>query len=89
MSLYVHESLQYKTKTDLEIGGEVNSVFIEIPRSSLNTKYNVLCGCVYRPPSMSLKVFNELWAKLLDKLQHESKLSIYTTGDLILMFFLI
>ena len=30
---------------------------------------------------MSLKVFNELWAKLLDKLQHENKLHIYITGD--------
>jgi len=81
VSLYIHDSLQYKTRTDLEIGGEVNSVFIEIPKSSLNTKYNVLCGCVYRPPSMSLKVFNELWTQLLDKLQHESKLHIYITGD--------
>ena len=36
--------------------------------------------CVYRPPFMSLKLFNEHLACVLDALQGESKY-VYITGD--------
>ena len=45
---------------ELQLGGEVNSVFVEIIKNSLNAKKNVICGCIYRPPSMSLVTFNKL-----------------------------
>ena len=38
VSLYIHNILQYKIRNDLVIGDVVNSVFIEIIRSSTNTK---------------------------------------------------
>ena len=59
VSLYIPNQLQYKLRNDLQLEGDVNSVFVEIPKSSRNTKYNVICGCVYRPRFMSLKTFNE------------------------------
>ena len=72
--------MQYKLRNDLQLGGEVNSVFIEIFKASSNTKRNIVCGCVYRPPSMSLVKFNELLSHLFGKLQPENKY-IYIMGD--------
>ena len=80
VSLYIHSTLQYKLRNELQLGGEVNSVFIELFKHTTNTKYNVICGCVYRPPSMSLKDFNKLLSDTLDKIQQERKY-IYITGD--------
>ena len=57
VSLYIHNILQYKIRKDLIISDTVNSVIIW---SSTNTKHNVICACVYRPPFMSVKFFNEL-----------------------------
>ena len=54
----VSSTVLYKTRKDIQIDGDVNSVFIEIPKTSFNTKCNVICGCVYRPPFMSLKSCN-------------------------------
>ena len=47
----------------------MNSVFVEILKSSTNTKFNVICGCIYRPPFMYLKTFNELLSRTLSKLK--------------------
>ena len=80
VSLYIHNALQYKIRNDLQLGGEVNSVFIEIFKHTTNTKFNVICGCVYRPPSMSLKEFNKLLSSTFDKMQRESKY-VYISGD--------
>ena len=60
--------------------GYVYSVFIEIPKTSCNTKCTVICGCVYRPTFMSLKSFNVQLNSMLGKLQHENK-HVYVTGD--------
>ena len=46
-----------------------NSVFIEIVKSYVNTKFNIICGCVYIPPFMALKQFNERLANMLGVLQ--------------------
>ena len=60
--------------------GDGNSVFIEIPKTSFNTKWNDICGCVYRPPFMYLKSFNVQLNGMLRKLQHKNK-HVYITGD--------
>ena len=71
-SVYIHTSLQYKARKELQLGGDCNSVFIEILKNSIDTKYNLICGCVYRP-FMSLQYFNELFARVLGMLQRERK----------------
>ena len=51
--LYIHESLQYQLREDLRIGKDsesINSLFIEIDKLTIGTKYNVVIGCIYRPP---------------------------------------
>ena len=80
VSLYIHSTLQYKLRNKLQLGGEVNSVFVELFKHTTNTKYNVTCGCVYRPSSMSLREFNKLLSNTFDKIQHEKKY-VYITGD--------
>ena len=64
----------------LQLGGDVNSVFVEILKSSTNAKYNVICGCAYRLPIMSLKTFNELLSRTLSKFKNLNN-NIYITGD--------
>ena len=80
VSLYIHSLLQYKTRPELQLGGEVNSVFVEILKNSLNAKKNVICGCIYRPPSMSLVTFNKLLCDMFGKILRENKY-IYLIGD--------
>ena len=52
VSLYIHGTVHFKTRKDIQVDGDVNSVFTEIPKTSFNTKCNIICGCVYRPPFM-------------------------------------
>ena len=81
VSLYMHSTVQYKTRKDIQIDVDVNSVFIEILKTSFNTKCNVICGCVYRhPPFIYLKSLNVQLNSMLGKLQHENK-HVYITGD--------
>ena len=80
VSLYIHNALQYKTRNDLQLGGEVNSVFVELFKHTTNTNHNVICGCVYRPPSMSLREFNKLLSSTFHKIQQEKKI-VYVCGD--------
>ena len=37
------------------------------------TKSTTLCGCIYKPPSMSLLVFNDLLTKMFNKIQGDNK----------------
>ena len=68
-SIYIHNSLQYTVRRELQLGGDCNSVFIEILKTSINSKRNLICGCMYRPPFMSLKLFNKRLACVLGTLQ--------------------
>ena len=80
VSLYIHSALQYKLRRDLQLCGDANSVLIEIYKTTTNTKHNIICGCVYRPPSMSLNIFNDMMTTSFNKMQHENKY-LYITGD--------
>ena len=80
VSLYVHNTFQYKIRNDLQLGGVVNSVFVELLKTTTNSRHNIICGCVYRPPSMSLSVFNKLLTDMFGKIQSENKFA-YIFGD--------
>ena len=65
-ALYIGNHLSYKPRKDLMIykSYELESTFIEISNSK---KANIIVGCIYRHPSMSLLEFNEHYLnKLLD-----------------------
>ena len=53
----------YRLRNDLKIGNDsvsINSVFVEIDKSTAGTKHNIIVGCVYRLPWVDLSYFNEL-----------------------------
>ena len=82
ISEYMHKYLHYRAGKDLQLGGDCNTVFIEILKNSINTKCNLICGCVYRPPFMSLQHFNELLACVLCMLQREKNMCNFNVNTL-------
>ena len=82
-SLYLHESLQYKSRKDLIIGGKINSVFMEVDKSSLNVDRNIIIGLVYRPPNSSIPSFTVAVHALLDRLV--SKKNTYILWGIIML----
>ena len=81
--LYIHKSLQYQLRKDLKIGNDsesVNSLFIEIDKLTIGTKYNVIIGCIYRPPWVKLADFNELLRSTLQTF-HTNNKYVFLFGD--------
>ena len=46
----------------------------------MSSKHSIICGCVYRPPSMSLVDFNTLLITMFGKIPHANKY-VYIVGD--------
>ena len=84
VALYIantlQSSVQCKVRSDFNIGGETNRIFVEIDKRYLKAKYNTIIGCIYRPPSYKLKSFNELLSSKLVILTKENK-HLYIAGD--------
>ena len=81
--LYIHESLQYQVRKHQKIGYDsesVNSLFIEIDKLTIGTKYNVIIGCISRPPWVKLADFNELLRGTLQTF-HANKKYVFLFGD--------
>ena len=72
---------QYKVCNDLQLGGVVSSVFVELLKSNSNSRHNIVCGCVNRPPSMSLSVFNKLLSDMFGKILFNKNKYVYIFGD--------
>ena len=80
--LYIADHLKYKIRKDIDSlmykSNELESVFIEIINPN---KKNILCGCIYRHPSMDLSEFNEKYlGPLMEKITNENK-TIFLLGD--------
>ena len=74
--------MHYRLRNDLKIGNDsdsINSVFVEIDKSTADTKHNIIVGCVYRPPWVDLSYFNELINNVLDLLH--SNHYVFLLGD--------
>ena len=83
MSIYIHESLQYQLREDRRIGKDsdsINSLFIEIDKLTIDTKYSVVIGCIYRPPWVNLRDFNNLLNGTLQSCHAYNKY-VYIVGD--------
>ena len=78
-SLYIPHVGNVISRDDLKLhcdnSGDVNSVFIEISKQTSKTKCNIIVGCIYRPLSFSLDIFNEILSILI----HQT--DAYITGD--------
>ena len=75
--------MHYRLRNDLKIGNDsdsINSVFVEIDKSTAGTKHNIIVGCVYRPPWLDLSYFNELLNNVLDLIHGNHY--VFLLGDL-------
>ena len=80
--LYIHNVLQYKLRNDLKLGNDpefVISVFVEIDKSTIHTKKNVIVGCIYRPPWVDVCSFNVLLNNMLESLHKNNY--VFLLGD--------
>ena len=71
VALYLHNVLHYRLQNNLKIGNDsysINSVFVEIDKSTAGTKHNIIVGCVYRPLWVDLSYLNKLLNNVLDLL---------------------
>ena len=77
--LYISNKLNYKPRNDLLIykPSHLESVFVEIifPRKS-----NLIVGCIYRHPCMSIYEFHNIIAPLLQQISKEQK-TVILLGD--------
>ena len=82
VSLYIHESIDFKTRDDLSLmfNDVVESVFIEIEKSVFCTTNNIILGEIYRPPKTSVFEFNDCLEQLLVKMSRSNALC-YLMGD--------
>ena len=80
--LYVNKKLTCKPRKDLDTllykTGELESVFVEI---NTTNNMNIICGTIYRHPSMNLGEFNQNFLNpFMEKLTNEKK-RLFLLGD--------
>ena len=79
VSLYIHNSLQYKVRNDFKIGNDqesIDSVFVEIDKNTTNNKHNLIFGCIYRHPWVKIADFITALTPKLEKLKSENKYTL-------------
>jgi len=81
VSLLIDNHLNYKRRTDLQVFcPEIESLFIEIPKESLNSHKNTVIGIIYRPPGTDIESFLTIIDDMLNKIRIDTK-NIFIMGD--------
>ena len=81
VSIYIQNHLKYTARSDLsELDNCIESIYVEIDKSSVGSDRNIVVGSIYRPPSSSIVEFTECLKSTMAKLSKENKY-IYLTGD--------
>ena len=77
--LYISDNFNYKPRHDLLLykALHLESVFVEI---FIPKKSNLIVGCIYRHPCMSINEFNDLLSPILHMISKENK-TIILLGD--------
>ena len=69
--------LKKMKKTDLKLDKTYfESYFIEVDKTVFPSKHNVIIGGLYKPPNVSIDIFNETLEILLNAIGKEKKLHI-------------
>ena len=81
VSLLIRNDIDFVRRSDLDIlSCSTESVFVEIPKSCINSKKNVIVGSIYRPPNTNCEEFLDYIKNVLDKINLENKIC-YLAGD--------
>ena len=74
VSIFIKEGIEYKLRPDLAIFNEdIESVFIEVDGSYVNSSKSQIIGCIYRPPNRDINVFRRYMKDIRHKLRHYKK----------------
>ena len=74
VSLFISNNLPFIVRQDLTVlTDQVEQLFIEIDKSSLHVKKNVIVGITYRPPDKDSLVFNDTVQTALAKIDKQKK----------------
>ena len=64
------KTIPFKIRKDLQFTSEhIESLFIEVDKSVFQSKCNVTVGALYKPPSLSIDIFNKQIERVLDIIQ--------------------
>ena len=81
VALYLDKALQFRVRKKLNIISDaLESIFIEIDKSVMQTKENVIIGTIYRPPNTDMDEFLEQMTIILESVRKEKKIC-YIMGD--------
>ena len=82
VAVCISDDVNFMERQDLELFDEnMESVFVEINKSQVQSFKDIIVGVIYRPPNKDIDNFNNHMQLLLDKLQKENK-SCYILGDM-------
>ena len=82
-SIFIKNGIEYESRDDLKLDlhtNLANSCFIEINKQCINSPRNVVVGCIYKTPHLSITEFNDKFNDLLNIVSRENK-DIYLLGD--------
>ena len=81
VSINVVDCINYKKRLDLKLDKSYfESYFIEIDKNVFKLKSNVIIGALYKPPNVSIDIFNSNIETILKLIQKEKKYA-YLIGD--------
>ena len=81
VSLFISNNLPFIVRQDLTVlTNQVEQLFIEIDKSALHVKKNVIVGMTYRPPEKDPLLFNDIVQTALAKIDKENKFG-YLLGN--------
>ena len=79
--MYVNDHIAYKKRIDLKLNKKYfESCFIEVDKTIFQTKHNVIIGGLYKPPNISIDIFNENLEVILNTIGKERK-NAFLIGD--------
>ena len=81
VSLYIHESMTFKERSDVSVVNEnFENCIVEFPKGTPAMNSDVIVGAKYRPRGKSVHIFSEHLNSMLQRMSGENK-TLYLMGD--------
>ena len=82
VSLFIQENINFTERNDLNVFNDtMESIFVEIDKSQLSCRNNLIVGLIYRPPNSNVSEYSQLLNEnILSKIRLENK-TLYLLGD--------
>ena len=81
VSIFIKDNITYKSRNDLNFScDDYEFLWVEIDKTSINSKSNLVIGTIYRRPGSNPVEFNNKLSEILHLIKFENKDCIHT-GD--------